>query len=154
MEVQAALFPERCARFGLDKKSLALSRVERKFFSHPLPSPFPAPLSYLAPHIFRLRPHRKDFRTKWIGVCMKYPFIVCKEFHLVKILINILCTVFLCSHIFIYSGILWGKNGIFYPLPASFHVSFRGRRLTQCGNFMISSNKSMDGWKSAAFPDI
>ena len=46
-------------------------------------------------YFHRLRPYRKAFPTKWIGVCMKYPFIVCKEFQLVKILINILCAVFL-----------------------------------------------------------
>jgi len=46
-------------------------------------------------YFYILPPYRKVFRTKWIGVCMKYPFVVSKEFHLVKILINILYAVFL-----------------------------------------------------------
>jgi hypothetical protein len=46
-------------------------------------------------YFHRLRPYRKGFLTKWIGVCKKYPFTICKEFQLVKILINILYAVFL-----------------------------------------------------------
>lgn len=37
----------------------------------------------------------KGFPEKWFGVCMTYPFMVCKEFHYVKILINISFALFL-----------------------------------------------------------
>lgn len=58
------------------------------------PSPYTAEVSGSC-FIHSLRPYRKAFRTKWIGVCVKYPFIVCKEFYLLKMLINILYAVFL-----------------------------------------------------------
>ena len=40
--------------------------------------------------------HTERLSGQNICVCVKYTFVVCREFHLVKTLINILCAEFLC----------------------------------------------------------